>query len=66
MANMPADEIRVTFARLFLDREAPSDAAVFIRHESKGRLYCEVIAYFSPAASAVAQAFETEPCLKPV
>jgi hypothetical protein len=28
-------------------------------------LYCEVIAYFSPAAASVAQAFDAEPCEKP-
>lgn len=66
MADMPSDEIRAAFARLFSDGEVPSDAAVFTRHESEGRLHCEVIAYFSPAASEIAQAFEAEPCPKPV
>jgi len=28
--------------------------------------YCEVVAYFSPKASEVAQAFDAEPCPKPV
>ncbi len=41
------------------------DMAVFTRPESEGRLYCEVIAYFSPAAASVAKAFDAEPCLKP-
>lgn len=44
---------------------SPPDAAVFIRHESEGRLHCEVQAYFSPAASAVAKALDADPCARP-
>ena len=40
-------------------------AAVFTRPESEGRLHCEIIAYFSPAATEVAVAFEAEPCPPP-
>ena len=39
--------------------------AVFTRLEAEGRLHCEVIAYFSPAAHEVAKAFEADPCAKP-
>ena len=39
--------------------------AVFTRPESEGRLHCEVIAYFSPAAHEVAEIVEAEPCAKP-
>ena len=41
------------------------DMAVFIRHESEGRLHCEVKAYFSPAAAALARAVDAEPCGRP-
>ena len=40
--------------------------AVFTRPESEGRLHCEIMAYFSPAASYIAEAFDAEPCEKPV
>jgi len=40
--------------------------AVFTRSESEGRLHCEVIAYFSPAAVNLAKAFEAQPCAKPL
>ena len=43
----------------------PPEMAVFTRPESEGRLHCEVIAYFSPAAASVAFAFDAEPCEKP-
>jgi len=39
--------------------------AVFTRPESEGRLHCEIIAYFSPAAWEVAESFDAEPCEKP-
>lgn len=43
----------------------PRDVAVFIRHESEGRLHCEVRAYFSPAAVAAARAVEADSCPRP-
>ncbi len=39
--------------------------AIFIRHESEGHLHCEVKAYFSPDAAAVAKAVDADPCAKP-
>ena len=44
----------------------PVDMAIFTRNESEGRLHCEVIAYFSPAARVIAKVFEAEPCEKPL
>ena len=44
----------------------PTDMAVFVRHESEGRLHCEVRAYFSPAAAGVARAVDAVPCHRPV
>lgn len=66
LADMPSDEIRAAFVRLFPDGQIPLGAAVFTRHESEGRLHCEVVAYFSPAAADVAEVFDAEPCQKPV
>ena len=63
---MPAAEIEDVFARRFAAAGRPADMAVFTRPESEGRLHCEVIAYFSPAAREVAEAFDAEPCEKPV
>ncbi len=39
--------------------------AIFTRYESEGRLQCEVVAYFTPAALDVAKIFDAEPCEKP-
>jgi hypothetical protein len=41
------------------------EMAVFVRHESEGRLHCEVRAYFSPAAASVARAVGAYPCDRP-
>lgn len=65
IADEPAEEIRAAFRELYSTTEA-KDIAVFTRNESEGRLHCEVIAYFSPAASALAALFDAEPCSGPV
>lgn len=65
MAPTPSAEIEEMFQQAFIAAGKPDDMAVFTRPESEGRLHCEVIAYFSPATSAVARAFDAEPCEKP-
>ena len=65
MAPTPMAEIEEAFLRLFASAGNPSEMAVFTRPESEGRLHCEVIAYFSPAAQPVAEAFDAESCEKP-
>ena len=65
MADEPSEEIRAAFQAAFKSAGEPADMAVFKRLESEGRLHCEVIAYFSPSASGVAQLFDAEPCQRP-
>ena len=64
-AAIPSAEIEKSFLPLFDAVGKPNDMAVFTRLESEGRLHCEVIAYFSPAAQEVAKAFDAKPCEKP-
>jgi hypothetical protein len=66
MASIPSAEIEKLFQHKFTSAGKPLDMAVFVRSESEGRLHCEVIAYFSPAAVEVAKAFEAQPCTKPL
>jgi hypothetical protein len=66
MSAIPSAEIEELFQPLYVVAGKPVDMAVFTRSESEGRLHCEVIAYFSPAASEVAQACDAEPCPAPV
>ena len=65
MAAAPTDELKEQFLRSFADAGSPPEMAVFTRAESEGRLHCEVIAYFSPAALHVAEEFDAEICEKP-
>ena len=64
-ADGAAEEIVARFQPRFEAAERPAAMAVFTRHE-EGRLHCEVIAYFSPAAGPVAQALGASPCPQPV
>jgi hypothetical protein len=65
MAPMATAEIEEAFVDAFVAAGRPTRMAVFTRPESEGRLHCEVMAYFSPAAQDVAQGFDAEPCEKP-
>lgn len=65
MAATPSDEIERAFLQQFNAAGKPLNMAVFTRLESEGRLHCEMMAYFSPAAQSVAEAFEAQPCEKP-
>lgn len=63
-APIAADEIKSLFQPAFESAGRPEQMAVLARRE-EGRLHCEVIAYFSPAASQVAAACGAKPCGKP-
>jgi len=58
-------EIRKNFECQYRKNNRPKDMALFIRHESEGRLHCEVNVYFPPAARTIAEAFGAVPCSKP-
>lgn len=58
-------DVQHRFDLAYREREFPQDMGLFIRHVSEGRLHCEVLVYFSPAAATVAQEFDAEPCAPP-
>lgn len=65
LAAEPLDHIKALFHSEY---EAATDSkamAMFIRHESEGRLHCEVKIYFSPAAIDVAKAVGAIACGQP-
>ena len=66
IAGGPSSEIEERFQSLFTAAGKPPEMAVVTRPESEHRMYCEVIAYFSPAAADVAKAFGARPCVKPL
>ena len=65
-AGSPSEELEGAFAQILAEAGEPAGMAVFTRPESEGRLYCEIIAYFSPAAKKLAMEFDAEPCEKPL
>lgn len=65
MAWEPLESIKLQFHSAYLAAGRPRDMAVFSRHASEGRLHCEVIVYFSPAAMNLALEFGADMCPKP-
>ena len=65
LAQEPLDRIHDLFLPAYEQADGSKEMAVFIRHESEGRLHCEVKVYFSPASVAVARAVDAEPCARP-
>jgi hypothetical protein len=67
---MLAGEALAQLEELFLSVHEKSDSsdkiAICIRHESEGRLHCEVKAYFSPDAVIVAKTVDADPCTRPL
>jgi hypothetical protein len=59
------DQIEKLFLSVYGEVESTKETAVFIRHESEGRLHCEVKAYFSPGAVFVAREVDADPCERP-
>ena len=65
LAGESLDKIEALFVSAYGKADSRKEAAVFIRHESEGRLHCEVIAYFSPGSVIVARKVEADPCGRP-
>lgn len=65
MAYLPLDAIEAEFKPRFEAAGEPGDMAVFKRHVLGSGLYCDVTAYFSPAAHAVAETCDATPCPRP-
>ncbi len=65
MAYEPIADIEALFAPGFGEAGKPDDMAVFSQHVLEGSLHCQVMAYFSPAATDVARACGAAPCNKP-
>ncbi|PLY16849.1 MAG: hypothetical protein C0631_01720 [Sedimenticola sp.] len=65
LAWEPLDQIKQHFLSAYVRNGKPEDMAVFMRHESEGRLHCEVKVYFPPASSVVANELGAEPCPRP-
>jgi len=65
LAGDLAEQIKELFLSEYGADNSSKEQAVFIRHESEGRLHCEVVVYFSPATVTIAKAANASPCQKP-
>ncbi|NOX14562.1 MAG: hypothetical protein GXP61_00715 [Epsilonproteobacteria bacterium] len=66
LAGEMLEEVKILFLSAFEKQNKPEDMAVFFRHESEGRLQCEVKVYFPPSASTIAHEFDAISCRKPM
>ena len=65
LAGDQQERIKQLLLSAYSEADSPKEMAAFIRHESEGRLHCEVKIYFSPMSIAVAREVNAEPCEKP-
>lgn len=65
LAGESLNRIKARFLSEFEKAGNPNEMAVFVRHESEGRLHCEVLVYFSPASAIAAEAVGGVPCKRP-
>jgi len=66
---MLVDDSLADIERQFLAAYAKADnlaeMALFSRHESEGRLHCDLMLYLSPASFVVADEIGAKPCNRP-
>ena len=65
LAGEALDYIKARFLSEYAKSDRAEELALFVRHESEGRLHCEAHVYFSPASAVVAKAVGAAPCTKP-
>jgi hypothetical protein len=65
LAQENLQQLKQQFLQTYPDQSATHDKALFYRHQSEGRLHCEVIVYFSPATADLATAVAATTCNKP-
>lgn len=65
LAGPAIDDVERQFNLAYEQAGCPKGMAVFIRHESEGRLHCDVIAYFSPDSSGIAKTLDARVCSAP-
>ncbi|HWS23106.1 MAG TPA: hypothetical protein VN226_01580 [Anaerolineales bacterium] len=65
LADQLMEQVRLWFKAPMSVENLSADMAVFVRHDM-GDLHCEWSAYFSPAASEIANLLGAQPCSKPI
>jgi hypothetical protein len=65
LAWQELENLKEYFQFKFAEKNFSKDFLVLMRHESEGRLHCEVKIYFSPSLSKSARELGAAPCNKP-
>lgn len=65
LAGESLDAVKALFLAEYEKAGQPKEMAVFVRHESEGRLHCEVRLYFSPSSVMAATAVNVVSCARP-
>ncbi len=65
LAYLALDNVAAVCMSAYQKANSSNDMAVFYRHESEGRLQCEVKVYFSPAIGDTAKILGASPCEQP-
>lgn len=65
LASEQQESIKQQLLSALARHQGPDPLAAFIRHESEGRLHCEVLVYFAPGAASLARQFSARPCNRP-
>jgi len=58
-------DIEQQFLAAYTKADNPTEMALFSRHESEGRLHCDLMLYLSPASFVVADEIGAKPCNRP-
>ena len=65
LARDALTQLEALFLSTYGDSGRGNGIGIFIRHESEGRLHCEVKAYFSPDTVMLAKTVDAAPCARP-
>lgn len=65
LAQELLDQLKVRLSSSYLATGSRNNMAAFIRHESEGRLHCEVKIYMSPRFFTAAKEINAESCKRP-
>lgn len=65
LAYVDLEHVETVCQSAYTKANCPNEMAVFLRHESEGRLHCEVVVYFSPAMAHIAGEMGAIPCEQP-
>jgi hypothetical protein len=65
LAFQALEHVETVCLSAYKNADCRKEMAVLLRHESDGRLQCEVIIYFSPAMAHIAGELGAVPCEQP-